>query len=82
MNQKHLVAFEATDLLKFFQKYCVEKYVQRFLRTNGINKVGDLVALNETDFNEFLSGEHEKLRTRCTFLYTTLRTHRSKILDH
>lgn len=78
-NQQHLKAFEEKDLHKFIERYDIEKFVRRFLRTNGINTVGDLLALEEIELEEFVSRESHQVRKRTIDLYMALRKQRDKI---
>ena len=83
MSKQHLRAFEEEDLHKHFEKYCTDKFVQRFLRNNGISTVGDLLSLDEEiELEIFLddnSGNHKTLE-RSLYLYRKLKKHRNKII--
>ena len=81
MNLRHLQAFEDADLERSFERYCIEKFVQRWLRTNGVDTVGDLLALDEIEIVEFLANASNKVRERVLALYTPLQKNKQKIMD-
>ena len=81
-NEHYLKAFEQKDLSKSFCKYFVEEFVQRNLRRAGFNTVSDILALDETDFQVFLSGENQRVQTRSLALYKALQREKSKIVQH
>ncbi|MFC2142194.1 helicase HerA-like domain-containing protein [Acidobacteriota bacterium] len=82
MNKKRLQGFEKSDLLKYFEKYCIDKLAQRFLRNQGIDTVEDLLALDETEFELLLieNSASRKVHDRAVSLYKKLKESRDKII--
>src|SRR6266478_8851406 len=78
---QYLNAFEQKDLSIAFRKYFVEEFVQRNLRRAGFNYVGDILALDETDFQVFLSGENHTVQKRSLALYKALQGEKSRIIQ-
>jgi len=79
--KQHHQGFLETDLHKYFHRYSVEKFVQRYLRQNGLNSVDDMLALDRTDFEEYFSEANQTIRKRSLDLYQALRQHEKRILE-
>lgn len=82
MKEKHRTGFLSADLHRYFEQYCIEKFVRRFLRTHGIDTVEDLVDLEEADLETFLDKKSasQKVRERSLYLYRKLRISLDKII--
>ena len=79
MNEKHRKAFEDTDLGKYFEQYCTEKFVQARLRDSGFNTVGDLLTFDRVDVQVLLSRDNQKVQKEGLALYDRLHQRKQKI---
>jgi len=82
-DRRYLEAFEGSGLHKHYERYCIEKFVRRFLQKCGIETAGDLLALDGERELELFLVEHsasEKVQERALYLYGILRKHRDKIV--
>jgi hypothetical protein len=80
MDEQHLKGFEATDLSKYFDRYGMEKFVQRTLRQIGFNTAGDLLAFDRVELLALLSRESRKVQERGLTLYDLLQGQKDKIV--
>lgn len=79
-NEDYLKVFEQKDLSDSFRKYCVEGFVQRYLRRAGFLIVGDMLALNHTEFQLRISRENQTVQARSLTLYRALQSKRNEIV--
>ncbi len=80
-DPRYLKAFDGSDLSKYFNKYSVEKSVQRRIRSLGFNKVEDLLALTEIEFQEYLCQENQHTQDASLKFFKLIFTERAKIVD-
>ncbi|MFQ5852956.1 MAG: helicase HerA-like domain-containing protein [Candidatus Binatia bacterium] len=78
---RHLKAFDESDLSKYFDKYSVEKFVRRRLRTLRFNKVKDILSFDEGEFQIYLSQENQYTQRQALAFYKLIQEYRARISE-